>query len=67
MVVVKQIKLKPPNMGLKYKRILQLEQESLKVFIQTFPCAVKVNLQFYFKMQALAKIKKLLRLQIVKY
>ena len=37
------------------------------MFIQKLPRAVKVNRQFLFKMQALAKTKKLLRLQIVKY
>ena len=37
------------------------------MFSEKFPCSVTVNLQFYFKVQALANIKKLLRLQIAKF
>ena len=36
------------------------------MFIEKLPRTVKVNLQFLFKMEALAKIKKLFGLQIVK-
>ena len=31
------------------------------MFIETLPCAVKLNLQFSFKIQALATIKKIIK------